>query len=368
MTDLTINELARITDKHLTITSVDPAHPVTLTRGSVQGADNNQSWYNSAMIEVTTVASEDSDNASSVTLTSIILDDAGKHDGTYFAQTNMEIEENTEGNLGFVQDSMVTAHGKGNRAVNIVLGDGAVLKDYGGMSAVYGTTNAHITMLTGSKITAPNVTDRVKSSPKPPKDETGAAGAVWLQGAEFIMNDGAEICDMVGRAVYADSGTATINGTISDISSDADMWQGKGGVAVHVRNNADVTFGSTALFDNNNVSAEIDSAVYVNQGSFEMVDGSKICNLAGTAVQGYGSKTQPAGSINITIDGEICGIINGGHAINLNESGGLQCTVGPNAYIHDNTVWYGAMYIQGPGIHVDFYGKIKNNVPFIDKY
>ena len=176
MTNLTINELARITDKHLTITSVDPAQPVTLTRGSVQGADNNQSHYNSAMIEVTTVASEDSDNASSVTLTGIILDDAGRHDGTYFAQTNTS--SISESNLDFFQDSMVTAHGKGNRAVNIVLGDGAVLKNYGGMSAVYGTANAHITMLAGSKITAPNVTDRVKSSSKPPKDETGAAGAV----------------------------------------------------------------------------------------------------------------------------------------------------------------------------------------------
>ena len=362
MDSLTIIEQARVTDKHVTITSVDPENPVTLTRGeNVVAADNNQSWYNGALIEVTTVASKDSDNASSVTLTDIILDDAGKHDGTYFAQTNMEIKENTEGNLGFVQDSMVTAHGKGNRAVNIILGDGAVLKNYGGMSAVYGTMNAHITMLPGSKITAPDVTDRVKSSTTPPKNETGPAGAVWLQGAEFIMNDGAEISDMVGRAVYADSGTATINGTISDISSDADMWQGKGGVAVHVRNNADVTFGSTALFDNSNVSTKIDSAVFVNQGSFEMVNGSKICNLAGTAVQGYGSKTQPAGSINITIDGEICGIIDGGNAINLNESGGLYCKIGPNADIHHNTVWAATLYAQGPGIVIDLYGTIRDN-------
>ena len=359
MTDLTINELARITDKHLTITSVDPAHPVTLTRGSVQGADNNQSHYNSAMIEVTTVASEDSDNASSVTLTGIILDDAGGYDGTYFAQTNTS--SISESNLDFVQDSMVTAHGKGNQAVNIVLGDGAVLKNYGGMSAVYGTANAHITMLAGSKITAPNVTDREKSSSKPPKDETGAAGAVWLQGAELIMNEGAEICDMMGRAVYVDGGSATISGDIFNIKADADMWQGKGGVAVHVRNNADVTFGSTALFDNSNVSAKIDSAVYVNQGSFEMVDGSKICNLAGTAVQGYGSTTQPEGSINITIDGEICGIINGGNAINLNESGGLYCKIGPNADIHHNTVWAATLYAQGPGIVIDLYGTIRDN-------
>lgn len=66
MDSLTIIEQARVTDKHVTITSVDPENPVTLTRGSVQGADNNQSHYNSAMIEVTTFDSEDSDNASSV--------------------------------------------------------------------------------------------------------------------------------------------------------------------------------------------------------------------------------------------------------------------------------------------------------------
>lgn len=142
MTNLTVNTLARVTDKHVTVTSVNPDNPVTLTRGSVKGADNNQSHYNSAMIEVTTFASEDSDNASSVTLTDIILDDAGKHNGTYFAQTNSR--SISESNLDFVQDSMVTAHGKGNRAVNIILGEGAVLKDYGGMSAVYGTMNAHI--------------------------------------------------------------------------------------------------------------------------------------------------------------------------------------------------------------------------------
>ena len=52
MTDLEVNSLARVTDKHLTITSADAENPVTLTRGSVQGADNNQSHYNSAMIEV----------------------------------------------------------------------------------------------------------------------------------------------------------------------------------------------------------------------------------------------------------------------------------------------------------------------------
>lgn len=50
MDDLTVNSLARITDKHVTITSVDPENPVTLTRDSVQGSDSNQHWYNSAIV------------------------------------------------------------------------------------------------------------------------------------------------------------------------------------------------------------------------------------------------------------------------------------------------------------------------------
>lgn len=366
---LTDTETARITDKHVTITSADPENPVTLTRGEgITAADNFQSWHNGAMIEVTTsdTASGASDNASSVTLTNIVLTDKGKHDGTYFAQTNNTIngEKPENGNLAFVQDAIVTAHGLSERKVNIVLGEGAVLQDFGGMSAVYATGNAQITMQSGSIIEDTIVTDRTRSDviKNCPPEEVGPAGAIWLQGSSFVMEDGSKIRNMVGRAVYADSGTVTINGTISDISGDADMWQGKGGVAVHVRNNADVTFGSTALFDNTNVSAKIDSAVYVNQGSFEMVDGAKICNLAGTAVQGYGSTTQPEGSINITIDGEICGIINGGNAINLNESGGLYCKIGPNADIHHNTVWAATLYAQGPGVKIDLYGTIRDNI------
>lgn len=339
MDDLTVNSLARITDKHVTITSVDPKNPVTLTRGSVGGSDNNQHFYNSAMIEVTTTASEDSENASSVTLKDIILTDDGKHDGTYFAQTNSKTI--SEDNKDFVQDSMVTAHGKSNRAVNIILDSGAVLEDYGGMSAVYGTMNAHITMKSGSVITAPNVTDRVKSDAKP-KDETGPAGAVWLQGAEFNMEAGAEIKDMVGRAIYADGGTATINGTISNITCDTDMWQGKSGVAIHIRGGAQASFESLAVFNNEGVSTKVDSTVYVtNNSTFTMKFGSVIKNVTGTGIAGRGNHTGEPDNIKISINGEICGIKEGGNAINLNESDGLYCLIGPNADIHDNTVCVG---------------------------
>lgn len=279
MTNLTVNTLARVTDKHVTVTSVNPDNPVTLTRGSVKGADNNQSHYNSAMIEVTTFASEDSDNASSVTLTDIILDDAGKHNGTYFAQTNSR--SISESNLDFVQDSMVTAHGKGNRAVNIILGEGAVLKDYGGMSAVYGTMNAHITMKAGAVICDETVADRSKSA-KPHKEETGPAGAVWLQGAEFIMETGAEIRNMVGRAVYADGGSATIGGTIRNIKADTDMWQGITGIGVHGRGDSDITLTDTCEIVDFDTNANQGSVVGMYASDLDMKNGAEISNIKGT--------------------------------------------------------------------------------------
>ena len=359
MDDLTVNSLARITDKHITITSVDPENPVTLTRGSVGGSDNNQHFYNSAMIEVTTNLSEDSENASSVTLKDIILTDDGKHDGTYFAQTNSKTI--SESNEDFVQDSMVTAHGKSNRAVNIILDSGAVLEDYGGMSAVYGTMNAHITMKSGSVITAPNVADRVKSDAKP-EDETGPAGAVWLQGAEFNMEAGAEIKDMVGRAIYADSGTVKIGGKIENISSDNDMWQGTGGFIVHLRQSAEGTVTSTAVIDNgskstsgNALSVFKDCSLLLENGS--VVKSFKDCNVF---------YVQQDNAV-LYMDGEVTDCSGSSHIVQAN-SDAFIITIGENAEIHDNTVGYGAIYAfsnnnaSGKCGTINVYGKINNNL------
>ena len=147
------------------------------------------------------------------------------------------------------------------------------------MSALYGTMNAHITMKAGSAITAPAVTDRVKSA-KPPKDETGAAGAVWLQGAEFIMESGAEIHDMVGRAVYCDGGTATIGGTIFNLKGDKDMWQGTAGVAVHVRGDADATLVSGGKIHSIQAGKdENDTVIATYSSDFTMDKGSEISGL-----------------------------------------------------------------------------------------
>lgn len=89
--------------------------------------------------------------------------------------------------------------------------------------------------------------------------------------------------------------------------------------------------------------------------------GSVIKNVTGTGIAGIGNHTGEPDNIEISIDGEICGIKEGGNAINLNQSDGLNCYIGSNADIHDNTVWAGAIYAQGKGITIDLYGKIRDN-------
>ena len=84
MSDLTMMKCARYYDKDLTITSLDPNNPVTISRGTEfdPQSDHARSWYNPAMIEVQTR----DDKPAGLTLTNIILDDAGKHEGTVFAR------------------------------------------------------------------------------------------------------------------------------------------------------------------------------------------------------------------------------------------------------------------------------------------
>lgn len=362
--DVEAHETARITNKHLTITSAE-GNRYTISRDEEFDsiADNNQSHYNGAIIELNTTGEDDSDNACSVTLKNVILDDNGIHKGTYFAQTNTKSV--SESNLDFVQDSMITAHGLENRAVYITLDDGAELRNFGGMSALYGTTNVHITMKAGSKVTAPDVADRAKSDPKnPPEGETGAAGAVWLQGSEFTMEADAVIEDVVGRAIYADGGSATISGTIRNITGDKEMWQGQNGTAIHLRGNAQVTMtGSAACIEE--MKGNGSSTVFVEGSSFRMESGSKIqnCDSGVKGIYQFGDQKS-----DVFMDGEITGI-HQDNAININvvskkasAETAPHCVVGPNAEIHDNEVRNGAIYIQTFGGTLDIYGKIYNNI------
>ena len=134
----------------------------------------------------------------------------------------------SQDNLVYVQDAMIASYsGSGT----ITLGEGAVLRNFGGMSAVRVTGGSKVIMESDSFIEDTTVKDRTKGN-----GGTGAAGAIWLQDGIFEMKNGAEIRNLIGRAVYADPGEIEIDGTISGITADADMWQKKDGAAIHLRN------------------------------------------------------------------------------------------------------------------------------------
>lgn len=148
---------------------------------------------------------------SSLTLENIIFDDAGRHEGSLFMQAPVsDISSDT-----IVQDAIVATY---NNTATITLGDGAVLKNFGGMSAVR-ISGGELIMEDGSKIIDDSITDREKDG----STDFGPAGAVWMQGGTFEMEEGAYIGGasedewMVGRAVYIDGGEVTLNGTISRI-------------------------------------------------------------------------------------------------------------------------------------------------------
>ena len=349
MSNLTMTECARYYSKSLTITS-DENGPYTVTRDNsfATQSDHARNCYNPAMIEVQT----NGDKPAGLTLTKIILDDDGKHEGTVFAQAVSDDGTGTSGisgNTVYVQDAIIAS----NATVpsTITLGDGAVLRNFGGMSAVRITDQAQLVMAEGSIIEDTTVKDRTKGEVQ---GEVGPAGAIWIQGSSFTMNEGAVIRNIIGRAVYADGGTATVGGAINDIKPDKDMWQKTNGIAIHLRNQAIGTLDSTCSIDNQNTKVGGESIICSNACDLTVYDGAVIKNA--TQTKGIAA----LGTCRVDFDGEITGLVGNSNALNL-QNGEFNVTLGKNANIHDNQTGYGTIYIQAQNGKLDIYGKINNN-------
>ena len=346
MSDLIMDQCARFYDKSLTITSGEGG-PYTITRsaGFNQQSDTARSWYNPAMIEVQSLS------ASSVglTLSKIILDDAGMHEGTVFAQA-VSGDGNADNTI-FVQDAIIASNA--TVPCTVTLGEGAVLRNFGGMSAVRATDRAKIVMESGSVIedTMAGYT-RTKDSAA---DSVGPAGAIWLQGGTLVMKEGSKLQNIDGRGVYADGGKVEIGGAISGIAANKSaMWQSNSGIAIHLRNNAEGTLTSTALIE----KLSGGSVIYCAGGakSFKMENGSKITDcpkLNGNVIY--------AQNCTVMIDGEISNVHATGNHV-LQTDGGTAVTIGENGRILNNHAYYGAVYINGTNEHLDIYGKINGNI------
>ena len=344
MSNLTMTKCARYYDKDLTITSLDPNNPVTISRGTEfdPQSDHARSWYNPAMVEVQTTGGE----GAGLTLTNIIFDDDGKKEGTVFAQA---VSDGSIDNKTCVQDAIIASNA--TVPTTITLGDGAVLRNFGGMSAVRVTDQAQLVMAEGSIIEDTTVTDRTKGKAQ---GEVGPAGAIWIQGSSFTMNAGAVIRNIIGRAVYADGGTATVGGAINDIKPDSDMWQKTNGIAIHLRNQAIGTLDSTCSIDNQNTKVGGESIICSNACDLTVYDGAVIKNA--TQTKGIAA----LGTCRVDFDGEITGLKGNSNALNL-QNGEFNVTLGKNANIHDNQTGYGTIYIQAQNGKLDIYGKINNN-------
>ena len=345
MSDLTMTKCAWYYNKNLTIASLgENAFTVTRKDGFETLSDTARSWYNPAMIEV---QGNQEGAECGLTLTNIILDDGGKHEGDVFAQAISG--EGKVDNSIYVQDAIVASNA--TVPTTITLGDGAVLRNFGGMSAVRVTDQAQLVMAEGSIIEDTTVTDRTKGKAQ---GEVGPAGAIWIQGSSFTMNAGAVIRNIIGRAVYADGGTATVGGAINDIKPDSDMWQKTNGIAIHLRNQAIGTLDSTCSIDNQNTKVGGESIICSNACDLTVYDGAVIKNA--TQTKGIAA----LGTCRVDFDGEITGLKGNSNALNL-QNGEFNVTLGKNANIHDNQTGYGTIYIQAQNGKLDIYGKINNN-------
>ena len=344
MSNLTMKECARFYSKSLTITSDEGGH-YTVTRGSSfqTQPDDARSWYNPAMVEVQTTG----DVGASLTLTNIIFDDDGKKEGTVFAQavSDGSVGATSNDNLVYVQDAIIASNA--TVPTTITLGDGAVLRNFGGMSAVRTTGAAKLVMESGSVIEDTSSITRSKGT----AGSVGPAGAVWLQGSDFEMKSGAKIKNIDGRAVYADGGEVTIGGAISGITGNANMWQSKEGSAIHLRGeNASAVLTSTAVIEEISGGG---SAIFVT-GS-----GNKLTTDPGSIIRDVTNTTGIYCSFNsdAQLNGEITGVKNG-IALSLNDS--AAAVLKKEGIICNNACSTAAVYLRA-GAQFKVYGKINDN-------
>lgn len=349
MTDLVSTASARFFDKNVTITSYDGKATVSRGEGFAAASDSARGLYNPAMVEIQTSQGE-----ASLTLSDIIFDDCGKHEGYVFSQAVSG--DDTVDNTVYVQDAIIASNATYD--CTITLGSGAELRNFGGMSAVRATGKASVKMESGSIITDTTVTGRGKDSSDKVSD--GPAGAVWLQGGALVTEEGSEIKDLFGRAVYADGGNVNLGGTVSGMSYSDGMWMGANGIVLHLRNGAEGTLASTCVIDNTGTVGGKESAIYV--------EGCTLTAQKGSVIKNFDKTTGIAACYAAVVDfnGEITGFTGDAHAFNLQNSDkegeGFDVTLGPYAYIHDNQSGYGTIYLQGYNSQLHIYGRINDNI------
>lgn len=186
LSDLTSTACARFYNKDVSMTSEGGTFTVTRGVGFDTISDNARSWYNPAMIEIQTTT-----EGASLFVTNLVLDDAGiKAASSLTAQT----DNGSGGNDTKAQSAIIESNAI--YPTVITLGEGAVLKNFGGMSAVRVTAEASLVMQAGSLICDDD------------NHGEGGFGAVWAQSADVTMLPGSCIC-----GICRSNGAISLDGT-----------------------------------------------------------------------------------------------------------------------------------------------------------
>ena len=323
--NITLTSKVYVGEKNITITSSDTANPVTISRGAgfATSADGSRpDGYNPAMFEVAVaIVSTPSESASSLRLEHIIIDDKALNE----KDPASTVDQLKNGQDGIIAVYGLSLGGTSGRVASVVLGGGAILRNWGGSSAIVATEWAKVVMESGSVIE-----DTMAAS----SWTSGHGQAIWLASGTLDMQKGSVIQNIVanGHGVYVDGGTANVDGTIKGLRG-TNSTSGSGNAIQTRGNNTVLVIGANGLITDNyswrgavslwgyslsvTVSGTVDnnhstdrgggiSTADYGSGTITLKPGCKITN--NTCVEtGGGLYISPSGTQLIMEGGEISG-------------------------------------------------------------
>ena len=278
LTDVEAKSRALISGKTVTIDG--NGHTITRAEDFVRAQDQGRGGYHSAMIEVA--------NKSELTLLNITLDDKFLREANEFSLAGSSTEDNT----GKAHDGIIASYGDGHST--IILGDGATLKNFGGLSAVYITgengEGAKLILKSGSKICDDQLGKR-----------EGGYAAIFNHGGTVQAEKNSTVENIDGRAIYADNGGVTkFAGTIKDITSNEVVKQpGDAGTAYYGDGNTVFTLASGGSIENikSHDGTAADSALHLIGCTFKTEKDSHIKNLSVGVADMNGATVDIAGAV-----------------------------------------------------------------------
>jgi len=222
--NITLHSRIYFHNAHITIQG-NPGEDITITRGSNFGVaqDIARSWFNPGMLEVAVYQDSSSTiyqfKNASITLKNITFNDADNPDTS--AMTNSipasyTTDPSTHGTR--IYDSILSAY---HENATIILDEGAHLKNPGGWSAIYITSNATGIMKEGSSITGGKNTSFYLVQVHGANFEgsgnitnNNISGFIRAYESSIMFNGNSSVNNASGHFIYSDNTSLNLSGVI----------------------------------------------------------------------------------------------------------------------------------------------------------